>query len=221
MLPSGIIGGALPTLSYEDSGSDSGTAASTRTVSGLDFGTPAPRRFLVATVTLVTPAAITAVTIGGVSATIVAQATANVTRVGIAIALVPTGSSGNVAVTAGATYATLAVGLYALTGLQSATPYDTATASSPLSDSSSLNLSLDVPANGLVVAVEQNGQVGGGSAGNESWSGLSENFGGTTGGAYRSSWASGTSTVLQAPRSVSVSNLTGNAGRSGAAASFR
>lgn len=214
-----IVAGIRPSLTFLGADFSQGTASSSRTVSGFSFGPEGALRHLAATIAINTNGSITGVTIGGVTATLVATATANLTRVGIAIALVPTGASGSVVVTSNDTYTSLECGLYALDGIVSASPEATAIDSSPLSSTSSLSLSLNVPDSGIVLGVVYQGVVSG-SAGNESWSSLTENYV-LSPGSYRSSGASAQVTSPQNPLAISVTNLTGNAGRSGVAASFR
>lgn len=112
---------------------------------------------------------ISSITIGGVSATIVKQVTNNVTNTdvaGLAIAAVPTGATGDVVVTFGASMVRAAIGLWSATGLVSATPTDTgsSTANAPTYD-------LDVNANGFAIGA-------GATAANTtaSWTELTEDF---------------------------------------------
>ena len=108
---------------------------------------------------------ISSVTVGGVSASIVAQRTegsgpSNVS--GIAIAAVPSGTSGDVVVTLSAGAVRAAIQMYRLVGF-SATAHDTVTgAAAPLT--------LDIPANGVAIGC---GVVSSGSA-SCVWTGITE-----------------------------------------------
>lgn len=105
----------------------------TYTYAGLNFGTAAVDRYLVACVTYRVGSAIgiSSVTIGGVAATLVIGASSGtaptVTRAAIYIALVPTGTSGNVVVTHSGTVSRAGCSLYSLTGIGSATASATST----------------------------------------------------------------------------------------------
>ena len=103
------------------------------TFSALSFGAAAANRFLVAAFTWIgSPAkTLSSCTIGGISATVVVSSGAGGATgqsAAIAIAAVPTGTSGNVVGTFSGSVANVAVALYSLSAIASATP--TATASS-------------------------------------------------------------------------------------------
>lgn len=73
---------------------------------------------------------INSVTVGGISATIVVQDSNNLSNsntAGIAIASVPSGTTGNVVVVFGATMARSEIGLWSVVGLYNSTPTVTAT----------------------------------------------------------------------------------------------
>lgn len=111
-------------------------------------------RYIVATVCSLIEAANT-VTIGGVAATIVANSTDHRGSSVIAIAAVPTGTSGTVAITFSTSRTQAAISTYRLMNPSSATPTATATdahdgASVTLTDT----LSLNVSAGGGVVACD-------------------------------------------------------------------
>jgi hypothetical protein len=135
---------------------------------GMSFGAASAGRYLVAVghVRQSSGSDQSSVTIGGVSATIVIQSGGSINRSFIAIALVPTGTSGTVAWSGSAQAS--AVNLYSLTGLQSTTPHDTATDNST-SNADEQTLDLNVPEGGAVVS-------GGASSSNDSmtWNGLSQ-----------------------------------------------
>jgi hypothetical protein len=88
------------------------------------------------------------VTVGGVAATIVADIADGTSRASIAIAAVPTGTTGDVVVTYSGQQLRCRIGLWRATGIDP-TPHDTETDGSDTVPSASLN----VPAGGFAVAV--------------------------------------------------------------------
>lgn len=185
-------------LTYLDFGeSTSGTANHT----GLSFGTASAGRYLVAVghVRQSSGSDQTDVTIGGVSATIVIQSGGSINRSFIAIALVPTGTSGTVAWD-GDAQAT-AVEMYSLTGLQSATPHDTASDYST-NNQDEQTLDLNVPEGGAVV-----GGVASHSNDPVAWTGLTEDReSGNIESGFHVSSASLDDLSAETPRSISTSH---------------
>lgn len=122
------------------------------TFTAADLGDAAGDRYIIVAVSgrkagAATPT-ITSVTIGGVSATIAVQhfnTVSDTNIAGIAIALVPTGTTGDIVVVFPATQVRCAVGVYRATGLSSITASDT--------DSATVgpSVTLDVPANGFAI----------------------------------------------------------------------
>jgi len=115
---------------------------------------------------------ITSITVGGESATIVKQVTNNITNTdiaGIAIAAVPTGTSGDIVVTFGAGMVRCAIGVYRVVGIDSATPADSG---SSIADDPTC--SLDVPAGGFAIGTGLTAK-----AASASWTGLTEDYDGT------------------------------------------
>lgn len=112
---------------------------------------------------------ITGVTVGGVAATIVRQRanTASNTQVaGLAIALVPSGTTGDVVVTFADTMVRCSIGLYRADDLLSATPYDVD--DSVVADPT---VNLDILAGGFAIG------VGGVAASTTAtWTGLTEDY---------------------------------------------
>jgi len=154
--------------------SSSTTNSGTYTFSGMNFGSASADRYIAVAIgagigSFGGGVAISSVTIGGISATIVLQQAANVSGSGalsgIAIAAVPTGASGAVVVTLGATHQNCAITVYAITGLLSATETDknSATGANP---SSTVNCN----AGGVTIGAAT-GRNGGGTT---TWTGLSE-----------------------------------------------
>ena len=154
--------------------SSSTTNSGTYTFSGMNFGAASSDRYIVVAVgagigSFGGGVSISSVTIGGVGATIVRQQAANVSGSGalsgIAIAAVPSGASGNVVVTLGASHQNCAITVYAVTGLLSAAAAYTnsATGASPSS-------SIDCDAGGVVIAAATGRNTGG----TTTWTGLTE-----------------------------------------------
>lgn len=121
----------------------------------MSFGDADAARHLVAVIEAIDPSSyeVDAVTIGGVSATIVATAGVVASTAAIAIAAVPTGTSGTVSVSLDPepfTNDVLTVSLFRFIDLPATTPYDTAIDTTTASGV--LDLSLDLPADGVWVA---------------------------------------------------------------------
>ncbi|MFA5768360.1 MAG: LamG-like jellyroll fold domain-containing protein [Bacteroidales bacterium] len=152
------------------------TADTNQYTYSVSFGDAAADRYIIVTAAARKAGAsttITGVTIGGVSATEVHQNTNTSTNTdvsGIFIAAVPTGTSGNVVVTYGATMVRSIIGVYRVTSLSSATASDTA---GYISTADPTN-TLDIPAGGFAVAVALTN-----SGGTTTWTGLTEDFDGT------------------------------------------
>ena len=147
--------------------------ATTYTFAGQNLGSAASDRYIVVAVMSRKAGAstsISSVTVGGVTATIVAQTSntvSNTSVTGIAIAAVPTGVTGDVVVTFGAATARCAIGLYRADNLLSATAHDTdnSTAADP-------TVNLDIPSSGFAVATGVTGTGGTGTT----WTGLTEDY---------------------------------------------
>jgi hypothetical protein len=155
--PAGAVAGGGPDLSVVSTGADA-TNTDIYTFSSVPFGAAASDRLLIMALgggSSSNGVTLGSVTIGGVSATIHAQAnnTGN-TRNGhaaVVSAVVAAGTSGTIVVTWIPTVETfmldMAYTLYRVTGLQSATPTDTATASG-----GSPTMSIDRANNGFIIA---------------------------------------------------------------------
>lgn len=143
-----IIDAALPVITFESASAISSTSG---THAGMAFGTENPRRHILVALGHSSVAAPTDVTIGGISATLLAAAVSGFqsVRASIYIAAVPTGTSGTVQITA-ASQGPSAVALYSIVNLRSTTP--TATAISPTIGTGIFDLSVAVGSHGLVVA---------------------------------------------------------------------
>lgn len=142
IFPPVVVAGVKPTLTYITNSVGSGTH------SGLSFGAEhATRRLIVPIVHSGDP--ITAVTIGGVSASLVVRQKGTDGSISpyseIWIAHVPTGTSGTVSITGAGSQV---IGLYHCVGLRSSTATDTAT--DPSGDQS---FSIDIESRGVVVCL--------------------------------------------------------------------
>ena len=129
----------------------------TNTISGLALGTAAPNRYIVAAISLNNNSrTVTAVTIGGHSATeigtMVSGTGSPFTQVWLWIAAVPNGTTGAVVKT-GNDSENWFVALWAVYGITSSTPYDTASATG--TDPSTT--ACDIPANGIAIAYARGG----------------------------------------------------------------
>lgn len=127
----GAGGASGPSIVYLDS---DGTGSAVTQFTGLNFGTASADRYIVAGIsTKNNSRTLGTITIGGVNATeIGSKITDGDTQVWVVIAAVPTGTSGTLAGLNSGTE-NWSVSLWALTGLTSSTPYDSAssTADSP------------------------------------------------------------------------------------------
>lgn len=141
------------------------------TFSAQNLGTAAADRYIIVGPTArkaTGSTTITGITVGGIAATITRQRThsaSNVNVAGIALALVPTGTSGDVVVTFGATMVRSSIGLWRATGINpTAFDSDDSIAAAP-------TVNLDTPANGFAIGVA-------GTAANTTatWTGLTEKF---------------------------------------------
>lgn len=170
----GAGGGSLPAAEFGSS--DISAANLTEyTFSAMTFNAAAGDRHIVAAVALVggTVTAIDSVTIGGISATIAVQRknTGSPVVGGLAIAAVPTGTTGDVVTTGDAAAARAGAAVWSVTGLDSATATDTA--SNDVESANPIDLTIDVVANGLVFAAGCDNST---SAKTSTWSGVNESY---------------------------------------------
>lgn len=137
------------------------------TFSGQNFGTENAARYIIVGYAIVGTGSTPSVTIGGVSATLavsVIQGSSNAT--GLAIAAVPTGTSGSVVVTlGGGTAANCSICVYSTTTLQNATAFNTTT-----STSTDPSVTLDIPAKGFAIGIGESNS----NTASPTWSGLTE-----------------------------------------------
>jgi len=223
MMPGFVITPCIPSsaarsLSYRTAAVDE-TDTNSYSFASQDFGTADANRHLIIAITgeaVSGSIAISSVTIGGVSATITVQASSDdATKgvAGIAIAAVPSGATGTVAVTfnANARYAGIAV--WAAYNLASATAVDTASSTSGTADPTSLNV--DTAINDFVIAVGRSD-----NASSAAWTGVTKRFDLTYGGTDEHTGGDHTATTAETPRTVQY-NMS-SAGRAcGVAAVFR
>jgi hypothetical protein len=203
-----------PTSATLDFAFIEGKSQTTSSFAGVNFGAEDADRYIVVAIGMVDSGSnvrsFTSVTIGGVAATIAAVSgvgTNQFKRSVIAIAHVPTGLTGTVAVTQGG-YNRFAIGVYRLVGLISATAYD--------SDSTTGNgnaLPIDVPAGGVTIAAASFWGVTA-----FTWSGVAEDYDVSPGSQSQASTASKQSVSAE---TVSVDHSINNSGACSAAASFR
>ncbi|PPD07133.1 MAG: hypothetical protein CTY28_10145 [Hyphomicrobium sp.] len=158
ILPGGIIGGALPSITRTATGAQT-TAVNPHSFTGLSLGT-AGRRHIGLTIGWVSSKTITSVTVGGVAATLVTSTSVLTVQSAIYIASVPTGTTGDVVVTFSAAGGGCLIAVYALYNLRSATAFDTATdAVDGGVGSYTLNLDANIAARGVVFSSIQGAGV--------------------------------------------------------------
>jgi hypothetical protein len=171
ILASNLFSGVLPaevTFLGSDVGTDNTSSYSWTSV---NFGAAASDRFLVVAVygdAGSTNANVNSVTIGGVSASLLGTAVGNGTTAQCQFwgAIVPTGTSGTIAISFSATRASAAYGLWSISKLLSTTPVDS------YSDTdSTLSGSVSVVNSGVLLAAASVRDVT-----SFSWTGVSENF---------------------------------------------
>jgi hypothetical protein len=159
IISGGIIGGAIPGIIQTDTGSYNSTSISTITFTARDLGL-AGRKHIAIAVGWIDTDNLTAVSVDGISATQVAvAAVAGGRESAIWIASVPTSTSGDVVLTFAGNVPTVYAGIYALYNLRSATAVDTATATGATGSTYFLDLSANIDARGVVVAVFAGGGV--------------------------------------------------------------
>lgn len=153
--------------------SDNSTVdASTYTFSSENLGTPDPYRYIILTIESRKTGAlttITSVTIAGITAAIAVQQnviTSNTTVCGIAIAAVPTGSSGDIVVNFGATMVRCVINVYRATRLRSLTANDTKS-----STDNAPTCNLGIQARGFAV-----GGALSATSTSATWTGLTEDY---------------------------------------------
>jgi hypothetical protein len=153
IISGGIIGGAIPEIIQTDTGSYTAAVTNPITFTSRNLGAEG-RRHIVIAVGWINADNLSSVTVAGISATQVAVAAADFGRKSaIWIASVPTGLTGNVVLTFTGNVSTVHAGIYALYNLRSATAVDTASTTGSSGSTYFLDLSANIDARGVVVAV--------------------------------------------------------------------
>lgn len=163
---------AVPTIELVDSAAQAPNQT-VYTFSNRSLGDPVGDRLIAVTCHcehgLASPPNISSVTIGGQSATVVVERKTSLTakgHVGIAIAAVPSGATGDIVVDWGNIRLSCGITVYRITGVPSTTADDTATA-----EGTSLGMTITIPATGVAVAAATAVE---GGAGNASWTNATE-----------------------------------------------
>lgn len=121
-------GGPLTLTFLNNYATETDPDTSSKTFTSVDFGTPASDRYIIAAVGARNDSGtFSSITIGGVTATIVVQHLDGNTASGIAIAAVPTGTSGNVVINLSGSHESYYLGVWSVTGLSSPTAVATDT----------------------------------------------------------------------------------------------
>lgn len=171
--PSWFGGAAPPALEFRTSVSDV-TSQATYTLTDVDIGAADPTRRVIAGVTagILSARTISSATIGGVTAAIHAELNdANADDyAGFISALVPTGTTATFAITMSSTCLNMVIGSYRLINETVSTPHATATTNA--GTAGAYSVSINVPANGALVAAAK--AIG--SGGTWSWSGATERY---------------------------------------------
>jgi hypothetical protein len=157
----GAGGGTV--LTYLGNYAQEGSNQNPVTYTGVNFGTEAADRYIIVAIGQRNDSrTFTSVTIGGVTATILVQQGDGNTTAGIAIAAVPTGTSGTVVVNLSGTADSHYLGVWSATGLDSATPVDTGAVSGSGQDAGLNTFNLNTDANGFVIVTNCNAAGGNG-----------------------------------------------------------
>lgn len=160
-------GGADAEVSFLQTAFDN-ASASTYTFASQNLGTADSGRYIVVGCSGRVGSAISSITVAGATATIVETTNPGGANIyGLAIAYVPTGTSGDVVITFGSTQARCGIAMWRLVNLDSATPHDTLSAvgNDPTG-------TIDVPDGGVLIAYSANG----GGLSVNSWTGVTEDF---------------------------------------------
>lgn len=158
----------LPSYSYIGHVT-SGTNTGTYTFTAASLGTAANNRYIVIVAYGDVPSgtSFTSITVQGITATISVQANGTLQPNAIAIALVPTGTTGDVVVTFSTTQNRAGIDIYRLVDLASGTAFNTASAVNAAG--SNPTVSLNIPYAGIAI-----GGAGTADGASWSWSGLTE-----------------------------------------------
>ena len=173
--------------------------SSATTYSNQNFGPASSDRHIVVVLAARVAATISSISIGGVAATIAIQQAQSSNRIGLAIAAIPTGTSGDIVFTlsSGTLFRSL-IAVYAVTGIDSLTAYATASATT-----NNGAMSLTIPADGIVIGGAMSFST---SSGAFTWTNLTENSDILVNGTTGLSTASDPFATLQTSRSISANN---------------
>jgi len=205
ILSGGIIGGSLPSITYLGTG-----AATTGNpmLINLSFGDEAPRRLLIAGFRTRAGTA-TACSIGGVTATLAASTSGVSTGdVYMYYANVPTGTSGDVAVTHASSPPSITVSLWAAYGLRSFTPVDTTSYQSTTSGSTVV-LDVNVQDKGVGAAFASSSFLSSTAPTAATWTGMTEDYDALDSLISRVTSASQLFSATETPRTVTASGMSG------------
>ncbi len=212
----GAGGSSPPSYTYNTRSIHTANNA-TNTFTALDIGAADPTRFVIIGIAVYAAGVgqnVSSVTIGGITATLLAgiRDTGSDARSMFYGALVPTGTTADVIITAAGTWQNCAVSSYSLYNLTSTTPFATAT-----SQASPCSLNANTTADAIVLAMTMTGVQNGITT---TWVGVTERSGfdeqvETALGCW--SGADGQMTSAETPRTFSATfSVTPNDGKAGA-----
>jgi hypothetical protein len=197
-----------PEIALQDTNQQ--TAAGAHTYSGETLGPEHSTRLIIVAVGYASATAIPSVTVAGVSATKIADVTTLSQHSELWALALPSGTTGDVVLGAGTGTWSSFIAVYSAVYLSSHTATDTST-----DTTGDINMSLDVSAYGVVVAMIFVGSFG--SPGTADWTGVTEDHESTVPQSLRST----ASTTVTSPTTLAI-DCTGMSGTTtGAAASFR
>ncbi len=203
-----------PTGAFLQQASQTG-AATTFTFNTQNFGAAHTERVIVcAVVADTTPTAISAATIGGVTAAIHIENGDTNEYAAIISAVVPTGTDGTVAITFNASTTDCSIALYRLVGLSSGSGTVTATDTAS-NDDDVVSMTIDVSANGFIIAAAAFDA----DTTAVTTAGVSENYDADIGSSRAVGGLFSNGSTAETNRAVSFDGGAGNA--AGVAASFR
>jgi hypothetical protein len=198
-------GGSLPpaTISYRTSNTNTANQTS-YTFSGQDIGTAAADRRVVVMFTIWCQGTftVTGVTIAGVAATwalpgnVDNGAGQGWFRTGYAVANIPSGTTGDIVITANGGCNHVSIGVWAVYGLLSSTPTATG-ADNAFGGDATLNINIAAQAGGAVIAHQHDVN----NTATRTWSGLTENYDVT---GTENNARSGASIVSQAGGTINI-----------------
>jgi len=169
------------------------------TYSAQNFGAASSDRYIVVILAARVAATISTITIGGVSATITLQQAQSSNRIGIAIAAVPTGTSGDISFTlSGGTLFRSLISVYRVTGIDAAAAFATASATT-----NNGTMSVTIPADGIVIGGAMSFSTASGAF---TWTNLTEDSDILVNGTTGLGTGSDAFSTLQTSRSISANN---------------